>query len=127
MLNPAIRTDSKRTPVSTMEANSSRARVRFCSSVSWSKSSGTLARVSSSSGRTWPSPTVPGTSVSGSTMRFREAVERRSMRWSMLRGAGRGRPPGSALGRPCLVCVGSVCPWGSHAHILLNLSILVKS
>ena len=30
MLNPAIRTDSKRTPVSTIDANSSRARVRFC-------------------------------------------------------------------------------------------------
>ena len=87
-LNPAIRTDSKRTPVSTMEANSSRARTRFCSSVSRSKSSGTLARVRSSSGRTWPSPTSPGTSVSGSMMRFSEAVERRSMRWSTERLSG---------------------------------------
>ena len=85
-LNPAIRTDSKRTPVSTMEANSSRASVRFCSSVSLSKSSGRLARVRSSSGSTWPSPTAPGTSVSGSTMRFSEALESRSMRWSKDRG-----------------------------------------
>src|SRR3984957_17373492 len=87
-LNPAIRTDSKRTPVSTMDANSSRARVRFCSSVSRSNSSGTLARLRSSSGSTWPCPMAPGTSVSGSTMRLSEAVERRSMRWSTFWATG---------------------------------------
>ena len=106
MLNPAIRTDSKRTPVSTMEANSSRARVRFCSSVSLSKSSGTLARVRSSSGRTWPSPTAPGTSVSGSTMRFSEAVERRSMRWSTGRGAWSVPVSGVWAGVVVVVAVG---------------------
>ena len=81
-LKPTMRTDSKRTPVSTIDANSSRARTFFCSSVSRAKSSGTFESVTSSSGRTWPSPISPGTSVSGSMIRFNDAVERRSMRWS---------------------------------------------
>ncbi len=90
-LNPAIRTDSKRTPVSTIDANSSLARVRFCSSVSASKRSGTFASEISSSGRTCPSPISPGTSTSGSTMRFSEAVDRRSMRCSVRVSVPAGR------------------------------------
>ena len=89
--NPHMSTDSKRTPVSTIEANSSRERVRFWSSVSVAKISGTCDKVRRSSGRIWPSPTSPGTSTSGSRMRLSEAVDRRSMRWSTdLAGADAG-------------------------------------
>jgi len=84
MEKPAMRTDSKRTPVSTMEANSSRASVRFCSGVSPASSSGVLASVSRSSGSTCPSPTEPGTSTSGSRIRFRDAVDSRSIRCSIV-------------------------------------------
>ena len=80
--NPAIRTDSNRTPVLAIAATSSREITERCSSVSSRSSPATL---SSSSGRSWPSPTLPGTASSGSTTLFRERADSLSTRSSVDR------------------------------------------